>query len=324
MLEPGFKSSLQRINEAKEKGRHEFLSHTTLSFGNSFLNEAIGGITKNDLCIFTAASGVGKTDIVSNIAYKNAKAGKRVRGIFLEAYDREIEDRQSFRVLASMAKSVRDQRTPIYDEWLAGKQDWLSQYQPDVSYFDRVETKYRQKSYTLDDLKRDVLSSEGKTDLIVIDHLGYFDIEGKNENQEITEIVKVCSDMINIVKIPIILVAHVRKLGPNKIMPDMEDIQGTSNIYKIATKVVSFASLGPVGDNKYSTLVRVVKNRRKSSVRHYVARMYYDESLNDYVRTYDVGKIEFDPRTGRESFVELTNNKPRWFKGGKDDQEAGT
>lgn len=314
-LNPGFKSSFDRMLESQASIMAEHQAENKLKFGISFLDEALRGINKTDLVLVGAPSGTGKTEIASSIAYKNAQDGKRVHGIFLEAYEGEIEMRQTFRLLSKIAK--KDGKDPDFSEWMDGKQPWLNKYnqQIDLSFFKNISTKYREKGYSIDDLKKDLTALNDQTDLVVIDHLHYFDVEGRDENREVTEIVKAASDMINILKIPIVLVVHVRKIGKNTLIADQEDIQGTSNIFKIATKVVTFASLGPIDENRYLTLVRAAKNRRQSSVRFYVAKMYYDDSLNDYLSRYEIGKIEVDAR-GTEKFVEITTNKPRWFRGG--------
>ncbi|MFN7455171.1 MAG: hypothetical protein ACK5RO_10995, partial [Pseudobdellovibrionaceae bacterium] len=157
MLKENFKSSFERLQQEIEI-RAGLVKGIT-RFGISFLDEALDGILPIDLVLFGASSGVGKTSLVSDIAYKNAALGKRVYGIFLEAFEGEIELKNKYKLLAQEAKK-RPNTFPNYKEWLMGKQKWLDAYeeQVDFRHFSNVHTKYRGRGYTLDDVKKDLLS----------------------------------------------------------------------------------------------------------------------------------------------------------------------
>ena len=60
-------------------------------FGIKYLDAALHGIKPNDLILIGASSGAGKTELCTHIAKTNAKLGKRVRYIALEAEKNEIE-----------------------------------------------------------------------------------------------------------------------------------------------------------------------------------------------------------------------------------------
>lgn len=125
MLKENFKSSFERLQQEIEI-RAGLVKGIT-RFGISFLDEALDGILPIDLVLFGASSGVGKTSLVSDIAYKNAALGKRVYGIFLEAFEGEIELKNKYKLLAQEAKK-RPNTFPNYKEWLMGKQKWLDAY----------------------------------------------------------------------------------------------------------------------------------------------------------------------------------------------------
>lgn len=315
MLGNGFDSSLNRLGS--ERVLKNFLRENVTRFGISFLDDALDGILPIDLVLFGASSGIGKTELVSNIAYKNALLGKRVYGIFLEAFQGEIELRNKYRLLAKEAKKAN--QSPNYKEWLYGNQQWLDQYSEKINFehFGRVFTKYRGKGYTIEDVKRDLLSINDKCDLIVIDHLHYFDIRGENENREMTEIVKTLSEIINTIGKPIILVGHIRKHDQvfGDLVPGQEDFHGSSNIYKIASKVVTMSSLGPVTPERSETLMRVCKGRVDGSVTHYVAKMLYNSEINDYEASYELGRLQRDDK--KRSVWMPTDHRPRWFRGGR-------
>jgi replicative DNA helicase len=54
-------------------------------FGVTYLDAALKGICPNDLILIGATSGAGKTELCAQIARINAKLGKRVNYIALEA-----------------------------------------------------------------------------------------------------------------------------------------------------------------------------------------------------------------------------------------------
>lgn len=314
MLTHTFQNSFDRLADEKDIRSH--LTKNVTRFGISFLDEALDGILPIDLVLIGASSGIGKTSLVSDIAYKNARLGKKVYGIFLEAFEGEIELRAKYKLLAREAKIA--QRSPNYKEWLHGKQPWLDEFAEKIEFrsFGNVFTKYRGKSYDLEDMKKDLLSVNDKADLIIIDHLHYFDLRTDNENKEMTEIVKTISGIVNTIKKPVILVGHLRKQDAlyGELVPGQEDFHGSSNIYKIATKVVTMSTLGPITPERSYTLMRVCKGRVDSSVTQYVARMIYNTEINDYEAKYELGVLRRDSL--KRSIYELTAQRPRWFRGG--------
>ena len=309
MLIEGFKSSFERIQD-EDKFRQS-IEHTGLKFGISFLDDALRGIISTDLILLCASSGVGKTEMAANIAYKNAKAGKKVYGIFLEAFEGEIELRQKYRLISEKARM--DKVSTRYADWLQGKQRYLSdKYKVDLEFFKNVHTKYRTRNYTIDDLKKDLLAVNDSADLIVIDHLHYFDLTSEKENEEMTSIVKTISDIIQIIKKPVVLVTHIRKRGMQSVplAPDLEDIHGSSNIYKIATKVITVASAGAIDKNTSQTYMRIPKYRLDSSVTNFVCDIKYLHDTNDYDRSYTVGK---QVMIKNKAEFEQLDYKPHWI-----------
>jgi replicative DNA helicase len=313
-----FKSSLDVIQK-EEKQIREDLVRNKLKFGISFLDESLRGILPTDLVLIGASSGVGKTELASNIAYKNAHDGKRVYGIFLEAFRGEIELRQKYRLLATEAK--KDGRRPNYADWIHGEQPWLDEYSKRIDYstFQNVFTKYRDKQYTVEDLEKDLLSINTDADLIVIDHLHYFDIQDENENRGMTRILKTIADIIQVIQRPVILVSHIRKRGDfdQSLVPDKEDLHGSSNIHKIATKVVTMANASFTVDHSF-TFMKAAKYRLDGSVTNYIANCKYSPEMNDYEKRYLIGRAI---TSGRSEKWEECAEKPRWYKGGMDDSK---
>ena len=70
------------LEEAIE--RFSMKKNDLCSYGVPCLDHALGGIYKNDLVVVGADSGVGKSELVLNIAKYNASRGKRVVLYYLE------------------------------------------------------------------------------------------------------------------------------------------------------------------------------------------------------------------------------------------------
>ena len=73
-----------------------------LTFGVRYLDDAMKGISRNDLVLVGAPSGAGKTQFCVNLALKNSEQGKRVHYIALEAYEGEIERRLMFQTISNI------------------------------------------------------------------------------------------------------------------------------------------------------------------------------------------------------------------------------
>src|SRR3954469_17207692 len=99
---PDAKSMPARLGweEREERQRH---AKARLRFHVSFLDDCIRGILPNDLVLLGAPSGVGKTDLALHIATSNAREGKRVTYLALEAEPRELERRTKFRIMSELA-----------------------------------------------------------------------------------------------------------------------------------------------------------------------------------------------------------------------------
>lgn len=192
-----------------------------LSFGVQFLDEALGGIYANDLIVYGAKSGIGKTQLATITAMENAKAGKRVHYFALEAEPNEIERRIKYQLLAEVFfKTLRKDFPHVnfnYLDWYYGRLDEaLGRFEPEIEatmteLFPTLWTEYRTGDFTAGDFERKFLAIQDQTDLVIIDHLHYFDFDDDNENRAIKAIVKKIRDLALLTGKPVILIAHLRK-----------------------------------------------------------------------------------------------------------------
>jgi replicative DNA helicase len=299
-----------------------------LSYGISYLDEVTGGIPQNELIVVGAKTGVGKTQLITQIAATNAKQGKRVALFALEAEKYEIERRIKFGILSRRYRvgvnrgEITNPQPLDYRSWRQGKyEDIFGKWDETVNRmiakdYATLNTIYRSGgNYSMKELERDITRLATNTDLIIVDHLHYIDIDGDNENHEVTEIMKNLRDLAIMLGKPIVLVAHMRKtMGGKKnapLVPDLEDFHGASNITKIATTCIilapcydaEFTGIRPdsfyddpatkqsVTSTLWPTYIRVAKFRLDGAITRHTAVAFFDSALGAYREEYAVGRL---------------------------------
>jgi KaiC/GvpD/RAD55 family RecA-like ATPase len=293
-----------------------------LRFGVDFLDDALYGIKPGDLILLGAPSGVGKTQICCNIALANIEDGKKVHYIALEADYMEIERRMKYPIFASQffSESNKDKIHMSYTEWLMGEHidRYWEMEQSAAKLFEGYKDLfvfYKQKKFGLEDLIQAVILNSDKTDLIIVDHIHYFDFDDDNENRAIKKIAMTARDLALNEGRPIILVSHLRKRDRNNdsLVADLDEFHGSSDLHKISTKVVTISSGGPVeGEEGYETFFRIPKNRIDGGVTRYSARLIYSPKLGGYEKTYKLGWAE---QSRKKGFEEIAHGLyPRWAR----------
>ena len=288
----------------REKQLREARSHNLLDFGVKFLNCALEGIARNDLIIIGAPTGTGKTELVTHIGAYNAWKNKRILFFPLEAEECEIESRIKFKLAAQCY--FHDQRPDKvviralnYRNWYHNKLgEAFAPYEAQAEErfkksFKTFRTIYRKTEFKIEDLQKHLLLFKDETDLVIVDHLNYFDTDEPNENKAVTDIVKRIRDLALLSSLPIILVAHIKKADKKfrTVVPEIDDFHGTSNISKIATKAILLSPdrEGPVDPKRFSTFFRVAKYRVDGSVSRYIARCVFNIETNRYEDNFDLG-----------------------------------
>lgn len=314
-----FASSAERVRGEAER-RAELVARQ-LYFHHAFLDDTLRSILPNDLILIGAESGAGKTEIVASIAEANAAVGKRVHFFALEAEQDEIERRIKYRNLAQL---VRNSGAPRSSEM--NYADWYRGFFDDVCapFVDEAEghlqrtcrtlhTYYRGDTFGLDDIRRMFLAVQDQTDLIVLDHLHYVDLEDENENRAFKAVVKTIRSTVLAMGKPVILVAHLRKKNTSSkaVLPDLDSFHGSSDIVKICTGVVLLAPARAVPVQHWSTsntFVYVPKDRM-SGATGLVAVCQYDRLARIYRPFYALGRMSPDGATWNA----LTpSDVPRW------------
>lgn len=303
------------FQEAWEEREHrEKDSKEKLSFGVSYLDDALIGICKKDLVVIAGRSGQGKSELALHISMTNALAGKKVVHIALEAEKYEVTRRMLFKKLAKdfyEDKTRFTKEKPNYARWYDYQQESIiERYYNDalteLKKADGLKILYRPEEFGLQQLSTVFATfKNGDADLIVLDHLHYMDIaDDARENTAYNEIIKTVRNLALSYSIPVVCVAHIRKkaFGDKNIVPEMEEIHGSSDIYKVATKVVTIAPGDSTGidHTSFPTYMKACKNRSNGAVTRYIGLTIFNIAECAYNETYMVGKqinSEFIPET---------------------------
>ncbi len=308
-----------------ERAARELTPQKVMRFGVDFLDDALRGIYPDDLILLGAPSGIGKTQLCCNIAYANIEDGKTVHYIALEASEFEIERRLKFplvfeRFLADPDRP-RLKRKLNYADWLLGLYtEELKPYEQEAAIFFETAFKklfvyYKQENFGVTDLIREVCLAGEETNLIIVDHVHYFDFDDDNENRAIREIAKTVRSLAIEQQKPIILVAHLRKRDKqnDEIAAGLDEFHGSSDLYKIATKVITVAGGGPDLEGNYKTYFRIPKNRIDGGVTRYLGLELFNPKKGSYERgKYKVGWAD---QKRREGFGEVGGNyAPDWAR----------
>lgn len=317
-----FKSIAKNLVSEIE-ARKKILS-TKLDFGIKFLDDALRGILSDDMILIGAQSGVGKTQLVTMIAKANISRGKRVHLLALESSKHEIERRIKFGYVSDLFFNSSPETKPEvrgfnFTDWAMGK--FLEPMMKlELKANDLVEKDFNNlflftkgDRFGVSEMIESIVSCQDETDLIIIDHAHYFDYDGDNENKALKEIAKTVRTLAIDISKPIILVAHLRKRDRNntELAPGMEEFHGSSDLFKIATKVITIAPGRPTDNGNYETFFRIPKNRIDGTVTRYLGSLRFDPRKGIYKNEYKIG---WSTQTG--AFEELGDELyPSWAKG---------
>lgn len=318
----GFRPAGERVLGEAEKRRE--MSQLALAYHHGFLDDILRALLPHDLVLLGAWSGVGKTAQATQIAMMNAEHGRRVGYIALEAEDAEIERRIKYQLLVRMARGAKapgaDEVT--YADWYLNRcEDVLGRFNRDAdrmiaTKYAGLQTYYRGGSFTDEDLSRLVHAVQDQVDLVVLDHMHYVDVDDENENRgykNLTKTIRHCS--LSIGK-PVLVVVHLRKKdrGRPTLVPTLDDIHGSSDIAKIATRVVMIAPAPSVEAPKWylaPTFVSVPKDR-VSGATPYVALCMFDRRFQSYEDNYTLGR-SVGPFGDKWQAIKMVD-RPRWAR----------
>ena len=314
------------------------------NFGIKPLDDALLAMAKNELIVIAAGSGYGKTELALAISRHNAARGKKVAHFNLEGGSREAIMRMMWRDMCDiyfreytdegiemdyrkwflnypmhpLMKKLENQAYVEMSDKLGGNM-WLYENPGGLDC-----NTFCESLITLDGLRcdlkldksmRDLMKGLKGIELMVVDHLHYFNIaKDENEIAEITEILKKAKFITEELQIPVILVAHLRKLARGHGIPDKEDIYGTSNIHKISSTCIIVApdhEKDRGWEGIYPTYMRVAKSRQGIRPNDLIY-VEFDIKTRSYANRYDIYKGFPDGSVAADPVPE--EEKPRWAR----------
>lgn len=292
---------------------------------NPYLDDRLRMLLPHDLVIVTARSGAGKSQAAIAISADNALNGREVAFFALEAEPREFERRLKYQWLSVEAWSTKlpGVERLNYTDWLLGRcedivgdlnekaDEWM------LKNLSTLWTYYKGAGdFDADQMAKEIAEVSPLVDLVVLDHLHYVDgKEGENENKSQAKIAKTLRDSALALGKPVIAVAHLRKrTGPVRtLLPEQDDIMGSSDVYKITTQIIAFAPARFIEPPKWwlaPTLIGVIKDRREGND-GLAALTYYDTRTRAYANHYTLGRLT----KGDTEWEELkSSDVPRWAK----------
>jgi RecA/RadA recombinase len=314
---------MEQIFNNKEK-------YESIKTGISFLDHAIQGIEKDDVILVGGYSGAGKTEFITLLA-KNISKKKKVAILALEARDNELYERTLFKEFVNICK----QKYPNeYFNFLNFKnKKYSTEFYKEIKQAQLLVSKEQQglnilyrttEEFGIKELSFSILSAKDNGfECVILDHIHYLDLESDKENIEFKKIIKQIRDLGLIHQIPIIVVAHFRKKNFNDktFVPLKEEFQGTSDLYKIVTKVITMSSFIPKDterdnfryDNMYEflTCFSVQKHRDFGETCNYCGVIKFNSLTKTYSNSYVLIKQKFNYN---DYELVTEDKKPYWFK----------
>lgn len=317
-----------------EQSERRKITTGILNYGVPFLDDAGKGILKNDLILLGSISGGGKTELATHVAYHNALLGKKVIIFSLESEPLENQRRILYKAIVRKYFADPNRRRchlNYYDWYCDELEDSLGKYRDEalaeLREIKNLEIYYKgQDEFTIETLEKALASKKGY-DLIVIDHFHYFDHEEGNPNDIYKRLIKRVRDLVFQHSTPILLIAHLRKSDRRNLrpLPDMEDFHGSSDLFKVPTKIITMAGAGEyhaspdfvakypnkVGSHSlWATYMTISKLRQDGSRTRFKSITVFDASENSYLDHYSLG--DFDEKG---KWVPLDKFKyPHWAR----------
>ena len=271
-----------------------------------YLQDALTGIAPSELVVIGADAGSGKTKLAMDIGLHNASKGKRVALFALEGDRYEIAHREIYRRMC-IALRKQGRSTPTYNQYIFNTCPECADVEAMVcervkkDYQDRLLIYTRRNPLDKHSVVKHLAAIHDEVDMVIIDHLHYFEFLSGLEHSEITDIMKQVKMLTDKYRIPIVLVSHLRKKGKDRVFPDDDDFHGSSNIAKQSnTNIIispvtleDFPYAEQVETNRFSTGIRISK-ARSGIQRRIIGVVDFDLTTRSYCKDYRIAEIKRD------------------------------
>lgn len=311
----------------EEKVARHLMAANLVPYGVSFLDDALLGILPNELILVGAKTGRGKTELATSIALNASSAGKQVAFFALEADQWEIQRRLKYRKIAQFFhQHYAGQPFPRYREWLLQgltNGGLLPEWEEMERYAERsldIETSTLDVIYTGDHYTPyqfcQQMAAMKDHDLIIVDHLHYFDLMGDQETEGLKKAIHSIRNAALVHGKAVVLIAHLRKgeRSSKMVLPTIDDFHGHSDIAKVCTTAILMAPANADHHKTlgiYPTYFHIAKCRTAADVTPFVGVMGFDFKMNCYSERYYLEEASFfeDPKT-----IDSVDQIPKWAK----------
>lgn len=314
----GFLPSPKRL--AAEERERQAIPADIIPYGVPFLDAITGGILPGELVLLGGSTGTGKTEIATEIAIKAAMDGRRVYFFALEADTNEIERRMIFKLVSNKAKASGVRVTYDYKSWLLGEAKEYMAHEPwaqsEIYKLSNLHTFYKDGTFTLSDFETMFLTLDERADLVIVDHIHYFDLVERDELKEMSKIIHYIRKLTQVLGIPVLLLAHLRKLEQGAtapLIPSNADFKGTGSLTNVSTTTILLGrdATASYAGKEAPTFIKVDKSRTGGGRISVACKTMFDTSRNAYAKDYVTGVFSAD-RTEFYAFED--NQKPYWLQ----------
>jgi replicative DNA helicase len=253
----------------------------TLDTGIRFIDEISDGVAMNDLVIVAAKTGVGKSQMLAEIARNVANVKSeanlaRVRDggdpssaflLALEAYAGEMQRRLKWPTICMLWRQANPGKPHLdWGKFSNGRyRDELEPFEARAQElfaekYTALHTLYRNSAtFGIDEMERAIVRASKDHDLVLLDHLHYVDTDSEDRNVNEYGMQKKIVQKLREITLtkgrPIIAAAHFSKPEVGKfaaILPPMEKIMGSSDISKIATQVILLGNTSGLEEDAFT------------------------------------------------------------------------
>lgn len=230
------------------------------------LNYLLNGGVFDRVTMITSATDNGKTTLCSDVIRSIIEQGYKVCAFFGEDTPRESRDR-----IYRQATEYSTENIIYKPYYVNGKQTNCGEYFLSDEAYKKAEKKFKDKLF-LYNTKADASVDEilegfeqARTEhgckVFVIDNVEQFEFASDNENKAIKDIVIKIRDYAINNKVHIFLVAHLRKTEREVVLPDLNDVKGTSAMVNIAKNVLIVLRMDKIDHNskQYKELANLVR-----------------------------------------------------------------
>lgn len=263
-----------------------------VSFGYPWMDDQLTGLFPSELAIIGGISGTGKTTFATNVLYKASRKGRKCVIFALEDRLPDYGIKALYFEIGQLRKKKFGKNTRNYP-WNVFRKGELNKNEKFLALMDEAYKNLRNDNLRLIKAKSqmnvDTLIkalnefSEQGVDMVLIDHLHYFDLNADNGSKaDYIEKVMVNLKMtLNDTGLRAIMIVHYKKLGGAK--PDLDSFKDSQSIVQNANYVINIwreRGENQTEENRYQTTFSIPKSRNPNG--EATIQVEFDPNTNDY------------------------------------------